>query len=93
MLIETTATLYSADSFHSTKTNRDYHRCGLLIEGTATNLFLDDKPWAELVKKPYFNAVSVSHKTQEVCAKLEVRFTEKGAQVYLRDIKDVEKGK
>lgn len=91
MLIETTATIYSAESFHSNKTNKDYHRVGLLIEGVATTLFLDNKPWAELVKKPYFNALSVSHKTQEVNAKLEVKFTEKGAQVYLREISDVKK--
>lgn len=91
MLIETIATIYSAESFHSSKTNKDYHRVGLLIEGVATTLFLDDKPWAELVKQSYFNALSVSHKTQEVKAKLEVKFTEKGAQVYLREISDVKK--
>lgn len=87
MLIETNALLFNAESFHSTKTNKDYHRCGLLIEGAPTNLFLDDKPYAELVKQPFFNAVSVEHTPVKVVAKLELKFTDKGAQTYLREVK------
>lgn len=93
MLIETTAMLYAADTFHSNKTNKDYHRCGLLIEGAATTMFLDDRPYAELVKLPFFNAVCASHVPAEVVAKLEIRFTDKGAQTYLREIKAPAKAK
>ena len=66
MQITTKATVFNADSFHSNKTNQDYHRMGLLLEGAATNFFVSDKVWAEVVKQPWFNSVCVSHEPTNV---------------------------
>lgn len=86
MLIETNASLYNVESFHSNKTNKDYHRCGLLIEGVPAQMFIDEKPYNELVKQPFFNAVAVEHNPTPVVVKLEIRFTEKGCTAYLRSV-------
>lgn len=86
MQIKTNAVAFNADSFHSNKTNQDYHRIGLLLEGAATSFFVGDKLWAEVVKQPWFNAVSVSHTPANVEVQLDVKFDEKGAKVYLNGI-------
>ena len=70
MQIKTTAIAFNADSFHSNKTNQDYHRMGLLLEGAATNFFVSDKVWAEVVKQPWFNAVCASHEPTKVGRKV-----------------------
>lgn len=86
MKIKTTATIFSAESFHSNKTNQDYHRVGLLLEGSASNMFVGDKQWAEIVKQPWFNSVCASHEPTKVEVELELKFDDKGAKVYLDSI-------
>lgn len=91
MQITTKATVFNADSFHSNKTNQDYHRMGLLLEGAATNFFVSDKVWAEVVKQPWFNSVCASHEPTSVEVDLEIKFDEKGAKVYLNGVKTPKK--
>ena len=92
MQIKTKAIAFNADSFHSNKTNQDYHRVGLLIEGVATNFFVGDKAWGEFMKQPCFNAICASHEPTPVDMDLELKFDDKGCKTYLNAISAV-KGK
>lgn len=95
MQLQTNATLFSADTFHSNKTNKDYHRVGLIVEGQACTMFVNDADWPSFVAQPFFNAVCAAHKPIEVIAVLEFRFTDKGVNVTLRGVQEPpkEKGK
>lgn len=86
MQIKTTAIVFTADTFHSNRTNQDYHSMGMLLEGAATKFFVGDKVWAEVVKQPWFNAVCASHEPTKVEVDLEIKFDEKGAKVYLNGV-------
>ena len=54
MQLHTNATLFSADTFHSNKTNKDYHRVGLIVEGQACTMFVNDNDWPNFVAQPFF---------------------------------------
>lgn len=81
MHIEYQTAIYSASNFHSNKTNKDYHKIGLILDETAGEFFVGDKVWAEIVKSHFFNALNVTKVPQVCVVTLELKFTEKGPRV------------
>lgn len=93
MIIEYLSAIYNASNFHSNKTNKDYHKVGLILDGTAGEFFVGDKVWTELVKSPIFNVLNATLIPQPCIAQLEIRFTDKGPRVDVVGIKPQEQGK
>lgn len=87
MKIETYAALYKVDSFHSNKTNKDYHTLSLIIEGQAGTFFVSDKTYNEVIKSPIYNVLQKSAIPQVCTAVLDIRLSDKGAQVNVDSIK------
>lgn len=93
MQIKTKALAYAADSFHSNKTNCEYHKVGLIIEGIATTMFVGDKAWIDFKNENCFNAICAAHEPTPVEIELELKFDEKGCKAYLNAIRGAAKGK
>ena len=90
MVFEIAATIYGLDNFHSSKTNKDYNKIGLIIDGKARYHFIDDADVSKVLNSEPIKKYRSSG-NQPLLAKcvFDIKCTEKGWSGYLRDIKNV----
>lgn len=86
MILKTFATLYSAETFHSNKTNQDYNTVGLVIEGKAKAHFINKNDLEKIWGCPALEALRKTGEPQRVTATFNVYVTEKGWGASLTDL-------
>lgn len=87
MKIQVPAVIYSFGSFHSNKTNKDYHTIGLIVEGQPKNFFLSQQVAQSFLVMPMVKKFMDSGKAPTPCiAMLNIIFRERDVVVNVEDL-------
>lgn len=87
MQFEHQAVVYSAYSIHSNKTDRDFFKIGLIVDGSASEFFVTEKVYTDFLQTPVYNIIASKGVPQMCAVQFDLRFTEKGPRVNVNAIK------